>query len=94
MASFFEWLSNFWKNLQDLLLWVPMRIWELLLESLAWVITAIPVPSWASNTAGLFSGLPTGVSWGFYLFNVPTGIGIIMSAYLIRFLIRRIPLIG
>lgn len=86
--------ENFWHDLGELLMWLPRRLWELLLEGLAAVINAIPVPTWANDVGSLFSGLPTGIAWGFYIFNLGTGLTIVVSAFVVRFLIRRIPLIG
>lgn len=86
--------ENFWSDLQNLLLWVPRRLWELMLEALAWMIQEIPVPDWFTTPAQLFSELPEGIAWGLWLFNVSLGLSIVLAAYILRFLIRRLPVIG
>ena len=48
----------------------------------------------ASAVGGSLGGIPSGVWYFLDLFNVSAGIPIILSAYVTRFIIRRIPLIG
>jgi len=86
--------ENFWQDLQDLLLWIPRKLFELLLDGLAWVLKAIPVPDFVASAGGLLSSLPDGITWGFYLFNFSFGVGVVVAAYALRFLIRRLPFIG
>lgn len=80
--------------LRDLLLWVPRKIWELMLDGLASVIEAIPVPSWLADAGDAFSGLPSGVLYFVDALNLGAGMTIILGAYVLRFLIRRLPVIG
>lgn len=86
--------AGFWDTLRDLLLWIPLKIWELLLDGLATVIEAIPVPGFLDQADGLFGGLPAGVVYFTDALQLEVGIGFMVSAYVIRFLIRRIPVIG
>lgn len=48
----------------------------------------------SSGLTGALSGIPPGVWYFLDLFNVTAGIPILLSAYVTRFLIRRIPVIG
>jgi len=48
----------------------------------------------STNLKDLFSLLPDSVWYFLNYFKIPTGITMIISALLTRFLIRRIPLIG
>lgn len=80
--------------LRDLLLWVPKKIWGLILDGLAAVINAIPVPDWLADAGGLFGALPDGVVYFVQAFELGTGLAVIVGAYVLRFLIRRIPIIG
>lgn len=86
--------QEIWNDIIDVLLYIPRRVWELVLKALSELLNAIPVPAWIDNIPSLFSGLPTGIPWAFWLFNVAAGIGIIVAAFILRFLIRRIPVIG
>ncbi|OOF58373.1 DUF2523 family protein [Rodentibacter myodis] len=47
-----------------------------------------------SNISQLFNGLPTMALYFLSLLKVGTGMQIIFSAYITRFIIRRIPVIG
>lgn len=44
--------------------------------------------------SGALGGIPSGVWYFLDLFNVSAGIPILLSAWVTRFIIRRIPLIG
>lgn len=83
----FEWLK-------DLLLWVPQKLWELLLDGLASVIEALPVPDWLASIASFGGSIPPGVGYFLHVMRVPEGLAMLLSAYVLRFLIRRIPVIG
>ncbi|MDH3001579.1 hypothetical protein A1D23_03015 [Chelonobacter oris] len=47
-----------------------------------------------STVSGIFSSLPEGVSYFLGLFRVELGFYLVFSAYVTRFIIRRIPLMG
>lgn len=87
-------LSRFGEWLKDLLLWIPLKLWELLLDGLAAIIEAIPVPDFVNNASNAFSSIPGNVLFFANFFAVGEGITMVLAAYGIRFLIRRIPLIG
>jgi len=86
-VGFLDWL-------RDLLLWVPKMIWQGMLEALSALLHSIPVPSWLASAGGWFSGLPSGVVYFSQALEIPTGLTIVLAAFVLRFLIRRIPLIG
>lgn len=83
----FEWLK-------ELLLWVPQHLWDLMLDGLASVIEALPVPDWLSSLSSWGAGMPSAVGFVLHAMKVPEGLAMLFSAYVIRFLIRRIPVIG
>ena len=89
-----DWLrDNFNKILdwiKDVLLWVPRKVWEAILDALASVIEAIPIPSWLQS----IPSLPSSVGYFFDMIALQFGVGVVIAAYLIRFSIRRIPVIG
>ncbi|OHC58114.1 MAG: hypothetical protein A3J25_03855 [Pseudomonadales bacterium RIFCSPLOWO2_02_FULL_63_210] len=92
------WISDFFLGilewLLDLVAWVPKKIWELLLDALASAIEAIPAPGFVSSAGGWFGGIPETVIYFGQFFAVAEGLGMIMSALVLRFLLRRIPIIG
>lgn len=44
-----------------------------------------------TNLNGLFAAVPDSIYWGFYAFKVDVGMPLIISAYIARFLVRRLP---
>lgn len=87
-------MQEFLDAIYDLFMYVPLKIYELLLSGLSAVISAIPVPDWAVNASSYAGSIPDGVMYFVQPFNVGSGIAIMLSAFGIRFLIRRIPFIG
>jgi len=74
--------------------WLPKQVAAWLAEGLVAAIHAIPVPQFLLNAPNVFAALPPGVVWFANMLAVPEGVAIVMTGYAIRFLIRRIPLIG
>lgn len=87
-------LDQLTKFLLDLVLYIPRKVWQWLTEAIVTVLEAIPVPDWLANAQVSMSNIPSGVLWFASLIELSTGVAIIISAYVIRFLIRRIPIIG
>ncbi len=56
------------------------------------LISAIPVPEWMQNLTA--AQLHPTVLWVLGELQVGYGIGIILSAYTLRFLVRRLPIVG
>lgn len=83
----FEWLK-------DVLLWVPQKVWELILSGLGAAFSAIPVPSWMSSLSTFGAGIPPGVGYFLHVMRVPEGLAMLVGAYTLRFVVRRIPVIG
>lgn len=90
----FDLLKEFAEWLLDALLYVPRKVWEMLLDGLAGLIEAIPVPDFMQNLSSLFASMPSGVAYFASALQLGTGVTIILSALVIRFVIRRIPVIG
>ena len=88
------WITTALEWLLAMVLWLPLKLYGLLCEGVVAVLNAIPVPSWLSNVSDAFGSIPPGVSWFLGVMQFGAGLAIIGSAYLIRFLIRRIPFFG
>jgi len=89
-----QWLNDFAQWLLNVLLYIPRWIWSELLTAFAAVISLIPVPeavtAWSSNIGSLSSS----VIWFLSIFQFKLGLTLVMSAYVARWLLRRIPFIG
>lgn len=87
-----DWLDAAFAWLVELLLWLPLKLYELFLGAITVVVNAIPVPSWAEGLT--LDWIPAGMAYWLGPFQIGFGITCITTAYLWRFLIRRIPVIG
>ncbi|QIB64050.1 hypothetical protein [Kineobactrum salinum] len=63
-----------------------------LLDILITVLSYIPVPDWMENVGSM--NLPSGVLWFASAFELQAGAAIMVSAWTLRFIIRRIPVVG
>lgn len=102
MGDSVEWLWNklvtYFNELIDwlyqLLLWIPKTIFAEIMDALASVIEAIPVPGFVLTAGDAFQGIPSTILFFANKFALGEGITMILAAYLLRFIIRRIPIIG
>jgi len=88
----FDWVDEVLTWILDVLLWVPRKIYELLLAGLETVIAAIPVPSWAAELS--LDWLPSSMAYFLEPFQLGLAVTSITGGYLLRFIIRRIPVVG
>jgi hypothetical protein len=67
-------------------------LYALFLQGAASLIGSVPVPEFLANIQTII--LPSGISFFLEPFNLEYGIGILTAAYIARFTVRRIPIIG
>lgn len=89
-----DWLTAILQWLLDALLWLPRKVWQLLLEGLASVINAIPVPDFITNLGPTWAALGSGTMYFLDVIQFDVGFPMLLSAYFIRFIIRRLPVVG
>lgn len=94
MSSLIEFFERILVWLKDLLLWIPRKLTELVLDGLAALIELIPVPSFLSDAPTFLGGIDTQIAYFLEGFAIAEGLTIVFAAYILRFLIRRIPLVG
>jgi len=80
-----SWIKD---ELQAFGLW----IYDSILSGLAALFELMPAPEFMMNLTP--HSIPSGVAWAVAPFQLEYGIGIIVSAYIARFVLRRIPGIG
>ncbi|WP_350446827.1 hypothetical protein ABS648_23285 [Pseudomonas solani] len=80
--------------LLDLALWLPKKLWGAILDGLATLIEKIPVPEFLANAGSFFDQIPTGVVFFMQYFAVAEGLSMVTVALLLRFIVRRLPVIG
>lgn len=69
------------------------RVTNAVLDFCASAVALIPLPDALLQPIS-FTGIPNNAVYLMNLFNISTGIGIVVSAYFVRFIIRRIPFFG
>ena len=69
-----------------------MYLYEGILNAVLAVINAIPVPDFLASI-GSYS-LPPEVVYFTVVFQLHFGVGVLVTSYTVRFIIRRIPVIG
>ena len=94
MSFLLHWLSSALLFLWQAIDFLPRHLWVLLLQGLAKVVNDIPVPSWLSAAPADFSSLPPWVVYFASALQIGPGLSIVVSAYVARFILRRIPLVG
>lgn len=78
----------------DLIQWAVVKIFLMIFEALVFVLSLIPVPEWLSNISGNVAAIDPGILFFVAPLQLTTGLAWVVSAYVLRFLIRRIPVIG
>lgn len=78
----------------DFVTWAVVKVLLLIFEGVLYVLNLIPVPDFMSDLDGNMAVIDPGILYFTAPFQLSTGITWIVSAYVLRFLIRRIPIIG
>jgi hypothetical protein len=78
----------------DLELWLPRKIGALVLDALASLIEAMPAPAAIETFTSNIGTAMSGAGYLAGIFAVKEGLALIAAAYVARFVLRRIPLIG
>jgi hypothetical protein len=94
MQTLIDWLADALAWFVDVLLYVPLVLYQGLLEALLAVLELLPVPEFVDDLAGYVAGISPGFTYFTEAFNFSAGLGIIFSAYVVRFVIRRLPVVG
>ena len=69
-------------------------LYYVVLEFTPVIISLIGGDAFVQNINSALSSLPSGVLYFMSLFKLGTGLEIVLSAYVVRFIIKRIPIIG
>lgn len=93
-----DWLKSWLNDILDWFAkwaeWIPKKIYSAVMDGIASFINAIPVPSFMQDAAGAFAGIPSSVMYFASAFELGFGVKIVLAALVLRFILRRIPLIG
>lgn len=82
------WLTWIFEELELFFLFILGSI----LDAIVYIIDLVPMPDFMTNVT-TFS-IPSDVAYFLNFFNLTYGLGILSSAYVARFIIRRLPVVG
>ena len=85
-------LEDFGNLLLDIFLWVPRVIYESIVEGILYLVNLLPTDP--PDVQGAFTGWSGDILYFLTIFEVQYAISALFSAYIARFILRRIPLIG
>lgn len=94
LKNIIQFLGNMLEWLIEFVTWCLVKVLLLIFEGLLYVLNAIPVPDFMTDLDGNIAGIDPGVLYFVQPLQLGTGITWLVSAYLLRFLIRRLPVIG
>lgn len=75
-------------------IWLGQLIWEGILNAVAYLLELIPVPDFVTGAPNVFSQILTDMVFFMSPFNLRYGLSVILAALALRFLIRRLPIVG
>ena len=94
MSDLISAIAQYIQDIVNFLTGLPLHIFSLLLSGLSALINGIPAPAFFSNAAGWIGSIPTLAAYLLAALQISSLVTILVSAYVLRFLIRRIPFIG
>lgn len=87
IAAIVEWVVEFF-------VWLAVKVFELIAGAVIAVLNAIPVPDFMSDISVNLSAIDPGIMYFVSPLQLGTGLSWMVTAYILRFLIRRIPVVG
>ncbi|MFO1357861.1 hypothetical protein [Plasticicumulans sp.] len=78
--------------LTDFLLWLPRELFAFFLSQLAEFLAGLPVPEWLTYIASVI--VPPGLIWWLGLLQIGLAVKLCGGAWMLRFLLRRVPIVG
>ncbi|GIZ13887.1 hypothetical protein [Pseudomonas sp. NCCP-436] len=90
----FKWLQDAYDSFVDWLETFPQWVFSKIAEGIVSFFESIPVPDFFYTARDAFGSIPPEVVYFASMFRLDYGVPVVLLAFLIRFVIRRIPLIG
>lgn len=92
--ALFKWLSDAFDAFVDFFKELPAWSFSKIAEGIVSFFESIPVPEFFTAAANAFGAVPQEVVFFANAFQIGPGVTLVLGAYLLRFIIRRIPFIG
>ena len=87
-------LSTFAQWIADFFLYIPRQIFSLFTDGMVSIINSIMPNLNSSSITSAWAQIPSGVLYLVGWFQLGQGITALLAAYSIRFIIRRLPVVG
>lgn len=94
LSDFAHWLKDSLSELGQFFIDMFMHILDWIWSAFLSLLDVLPIASTVEQASNLFSAIPSSVWYFMNIFSIPFGITTVSGAYLVRFLIRRLPIIG
>ena len=94
LSNFASWLLGLIDDFLQFLIDLPLYLLDWIWAAFVGLLDSIPIASMVEQASSLFSAIPSSVWYFMNVFQVPLGITFVLTAYLIRFFIRRLPVVG
>lgn len=93
-AKIIKWLQDAFDSAIDFIETLPQWIFSEVAEGIVSFFNAIPVPSFFRQAASSMQSIPPEVLFFAHMFRLDFGVTTVLVAYMLRFVIRRLPIIG
>ncbi|WNF58474.1 DUF2523 family protein [Pseudomonas sp. SG20052] len=94
MTAFSDWLLSIFQEILQFFIDAVVSIADWLYQALLDLISTSFIVALITNAGELFTAIDPSVWYFLNIFQIPFGITVVTSAYMLRFLVRRIPFIG
>lgn len=94
MSSFGEWLLSILQQILQFFADIVIAVADWLWQAVLSLISSNTIIGVIEVAGGLFESIDPSVWYFMSMFQIPYGITVVLGAYVLRFLIRRIPFIG
>lgn len=94
ISDFAKWLLDIFSSILQFLLDLPFHILGWIWAGLIYIFDLLPVADYLKQAATSLSMLPPSAWYFLNMINIKFGLTVVTGAYLIRFFIRRLPVVG
>ncbi|HEJ5845481.1 DUF2523 domain-containing protein [Pseudomonas aeruginosa] len=92
--EFFKWVQDAFDYFGELLPVLPEYVFHRMTSAVVKFFEWLPVPDFFVTAGNAFQGIPPSVVYFANAFQIGPGVTMVLGAYLLRFILRRIPIIG
>ncbi|EQB0423092.1 DUF2523 family protein [Pseudomonas aeruginosa] len=94
IEDFFKWVQDAFDYFWELLTTFPQFVFHELVSGIVKFFQWLPVPEFFTQAGNAFQAIPPSVVYFANAFQIGPGVTMVLGAYLLRFILRRIPIIG